>query len=636
MTYFKRELPITGSDFISVSGNGQRLVTGDWGIVRLWDVASMEQLRVLEAPAMYLNDLVISPDGRYVAGADTEQSRVVVWDTDTGRVHNTLMGHRDMVLGLTFESKAPRLFSCGRDGVVIHWDVVSGRQLRNVGTGRQPLLGMALTSDDRLLATAGADRTVRVWDAQALREVQKYDVSPLMPHRVAFAPGEPYLVVTGEDMPVDLSIPYEQRVETGYAEVKTFHLPSQTEVGKPFLRTSRLWALAFVQPRVFVVGDWEGSMTMVSIPDGEVQSEFHIEDESGLAHAINEVAWSPGGNMLLVSHSGGATIFQPPGTTPTVLTKSSEVTSRVLYRHDSEVAHLVFSEITRRLYSWGRDFRFKAYDLGVNRLAEDVIVAGTYLDGLALSTDQTTLYAALGTQDSGTFIGMNSSHLPTRTLEIHMPAAPRQIAVSADGRWMALGGPGRVDLYLQSDPSRVIGTIPLPILMGDHREIPKTLAFDDTSKRLLIGLGVAPSELLIYDLTQKKMSRTWRTDQLSGPSSWVTKAIWLAANSVAVGQGNGLIHILDTVTGREVMKLDGHSEFTSGLASAQAANAILSGSFDRTARLWDLRSGRELRRWNLDSACLATVVTANGAMFASTESGNVIELVAAQQGEFEG
>jgi len=627
MTYFKREVPISGGDFISVSYDGQRLVTGDTSVVRLWDAASMEQLRVLDAPEMSLNDLVISPDGRYVAGADSEQSRVVVWDADTGRMHRTLLGHEDMVLGLTFESNGLRLFSCGRDGVVIQWDVQSGRQLRKAVRGRGSLLEVALSSDDRLLATAGADGVVRVWDAQSLQEVQQYDVAPLTPRRVAFAPGEPYLVVTGEDMPLDYSVPYEQRVETGYAEVKTFHLPTQTDVGKPFLRTSRLWALTFVQPQVFVVGDWEGNMTMVSIPEGEVQSEFRVEDEYGSGHTINEMVWSPGGNMLLVSHSWGATVFQPPGTTPAVLTKDSEVGHRVLHRHDGEVAHLVFSEISQRLYSWGRDFRFTAYDLDFDELVDDVTVAETYLSGLALSPDQKTLYGALGNEASGTLVGMDGFDLNIRLVDRHMPAALRQIALSRDGRWMALGGMGKVDLYLQDASSKVIGTITLPILMGDHLEIPQTLAFDDTSKRLLIGVGVAPSELLIYDLTQKKFTRTWRTNQLSGPPSWVTKAKWFSTNTVAVGQGNGLIHILDTATGQELMKLDGHTDSIFGLAVMPDARALLSGSFDKTARLWDLASGQQRHRWTLDDSCLATVVTAGGAMFASTGAGAVVELM---------
>lgn len=629
MTYFKRELPISGSTFICVSRDGRRLVTGDDSIARLWDADSLEQLRVLEAPAMSLNDLVISPDGRFIAGADTEQARIVVWEADTGRIHRTLLGHGDMVLGLNFESNGLRLVSCGRDGAVIQWDVQSGRQLRKAVSGRRPLLGVALSADDRLLATAGADGVVRVWDAQSLQEVQQYNVTPLIPRLVAFAPGEPYLVVTGEDMPVDYSLPYEQRVETGYAEVKTFHLPTQTEVGKPFLRTSRLWALTFVQPQAFVVGDWEGNLTMVSIPDGEVQSEFQIENEYGSGHTINEMAWSPDMNMLLVSHSGGATVFQPPGSTPAVLTKDSEVSHRVLHRHDGEVAHLVFSEVSQRLYSWGRDFRFMAYDLGGDQLVDNVIVVGAYLDGLTLSPDQKTLYAALGTETSGALVGMDGFDLTTRVVDRRLPEAPRKIALSRDGRFLALGGKGKVDLYLQNASSKVVGTITLPVLNGDHLDIPRTLEFDDTSKRLLIGVGISPSELLIYDLTQKKFIRNWRTEQLSGPPSWVTTAKWLTPNTVAMGQGNGLLHVMDTVTGREVVSLEGHTDTIFGLAVTPDARGLLSGSVDRTARLWDLESGQQLHRWTLDASCLATVVTRDGAMFASTESGSIVELLAA-------
>ncbi|MBZ9715983.1 WD40 repeat domain-containing protein [Deinococcus multiflagellatus] len=133
--------------------------------------------------------------------------------------------------------------------------------------------------------------------------------------------------------------------------------------------------------------------------------------------------------------------------------------------------------------------------------------------------------------------------------------------------------------------------------------------------------------LLIYDLTQKRVTKTWRTDQLSGPPSWVTKAAWLSTNTVAVAQGNGLIHILNTATGHEVMKLDGHTDSIYGLAVAPDPGTLLSGSADRTVRLWDLANGRQLHRWTLDTSCLSTVVTADGAMFAGTEAGAVVELM---------
>ncbi len=63
------------------------------------------------------------------------------------------------------------------------------------------------------------------------------------------------------------------------------------------------------------------------------------------------------------------------------------------------------------------------------------------------------------------------------------------------------------------------------------------------------------------------------------------------------GSGDRTIKLWDLESGRLVRQFDGHSQTVYAIALSDDDTRILSGSLDGTARLWDLENGTEIAQY---------------------------------------
>ncbi|HXU13934.1 MAG TPA: hypothetical protein VN708_02300, partial [Terriglobales bacterium] len=89
--------------------------------VRLWDVASGNQLRTFDVDA---RAVAFSPDGRMLASGD-EDDKIKLWDVASGKMLRTLAGHKDPVSCVAFSPDGRMLASGSIDGTAKLWTITS-------------------------------------------------------------------------------------------------------------------------------------------------------------------------------------------------------------------------------------------------------------------------------------------------------------------------------------------------------------------------------------------------------------------------------------------------------------------------------------------------------------------------------
>jgi WD40 repeat protein/serine/threonine protein kinase len=159
--------PVRG---VAFSPDGRRLaaaIAGSRGEVKVWNVPAATEAVALQSNAGDAFSLQFSPDGRYLVAdlsGRTAATVIRLWDAATGRLLQSLPGHRGHIHGLAFDPTGERLASAGADQTVRIWTVPRGQEIRLIRGHRDQAQAVAFSPDDMRLASASADGTVAVWD----------------------------------------------------------------------------------------------------------------------------------------------------------------------------------------------------------------------------------------------------------------------------------------------------------------------------------------------------------------------------------------------------------------------------------------------------------------------------------------
>ena len=206
---------------VAFSGDGSHLasVSPD-RTIRLWDVASGQEVHAFGISEVGMNDIALSPDGRLLASSeaiwDVESKQAVrtldrgrygpvafspdgsvfavayvdqpitLWDVASGQVVHTLDNQAgNLAPSIEFSPDGTLLAAGGHlNGTVTLWDLENGQIVRTFAHDtKSNFHGVAFSPDGQLLGSAATEGTTKLWDvasgqlALTLQGTGCYDVT---------------------------------------------------------------------------------------------------------------------------------------------------------------------------------------------------------------------------------------------------------------------------------------------------------------------------------------------------------------------------------------------------------------------------------------------------------------------------
>ena len=188
----------TGAELPALCGHGKAvsslafkpndpeiLVTGSWDrTLKCWNVSTGECLCTLMTKHTdWIMTVAWSWDGTKLASGSRDKT-VKVWSRgadDKFECQSTLSGHTDSVRGVAFHpTKDHVLVSCSLDTKIILWNMDTGAQLAILEGHTGRVQAVAFKNDGTQVASASWDKTARIWDLQGGMQLAAKAHSSLM------------------------------------------------------------------------------------------------------------------------------------------------------------------------------------------------------------------------------------------------------------------------------------------------------------------------------------------------------------------------------------------------------------------------------------------------------------------------
>ncbi len=613
------------------SPDGRRLLTTTpssenkyaWGEVAVWDTDNWHQVGQYAAFPIGLDDIAFSRDGKIITTVRSDKS-VRLLNTKSGEELTHLTYDHDISSAMLTEDNNRLLVRKGYRGPVEAWDI---RERRRVASLAEPggVVGILLDRTRRLIATIGLhDDTFRIWDAVSGQELHRfYDGCCLS------ANGQRYLRGLGTK--------FEVRDIASNAVVSRITREGSV-MGYAFSPDGNHLAVTTTRKNLPEVELWDATrerlITRLFHPFHRPPGQRpHPGDPKQLS--IVGLGFSPDGNLLATAGFGDGRVYlweassgrlvqqlKPPVATGYTHFAFS-VDSRLIAIVNKDAGDASVWDTRTGESSWGikldKDFRagWPTFSpdgslLAIGRLVPGVggivqvwdITEGQMLfefpgstewlpNALDFSPDGALL--AVGTYDAGAGVGVWDLRTGKERLRLKPGAGVKRVAFAADG-----------DRLITHDTARIARA-------WDVRTGTELFRFAHT--------GV--NEYVVYD---SKRSRMATTNQAVVHVWNISKGQRIAefrhaarVEKMALSpDGTRLVTVTDSASQADILKVDPavpnseasaaklfnlrHEDYVQTVSFSSDGRVIVTGGRDRTARLWDVNTGKELAQFEHDGS----------------------------------
>lgn len=592
------------------------VTAGHDGKCIVWDLASVnndkpETLALFTGHTGPVYAASWSPDGQRIASAGYDQ-RVLVWDRGQAKpfpfdkltanaavpapVYMPLIGHHGPVRSVKFfPDNTGRVMSTSQDNTVRIWDTASGKTIQTLRGHSGRVSSAAFVDGGERILSASHDRLLKLWNLAGYEEVRVLRGKLLAGHADAvlganFSRDSKQIVTASRDRSAKIWNPVDGELVETLAEGHDFLattialFPDHKRFATAALdNTTRVWDIA-TGVEQFRLND-TGRVAVVAISrsgewivTGSTESKAQVwdaltgnirRDLPGHRGDVTAAAWSPNDRLLATADSGGRIRVWEPAAGKLVWSAD---------RHSSGVTALAFSADGQWLYSASND-----QSVGCAR-AEDGV------EDVKRIWKHSAGVAGMVLSDDGT-VGL--TYAADNTVRVWDPATPKITAtltgVAGRVTGIALSADKRRALVVSTIEDKTGAALPAP------REIQKE-AKPQAPKESDQGAKTSGQQTVaqFFDVaTGKEVANS----RLSG-AGLLWSGCFVAPERVLTVGGNAA-RLWDTTKRETLMSFQPHGAVAT-VDFSPNGEQLLTGSWDTTAKLWDVATGRPLRKLPLE------------------------------------
>lgn len=236
--------------------------------------AQKPELYTQSGHTTFINSTVLSPDGRTIASASSDDS-IKLWSAETGRELKTLFGHTKDVRSVAFSPDGKFLASASFDKTVNLWNAENGQRL-GVFYGHKDLVTSAIfSSDGQIIISAGAGE-IKLWDTKTQQERATFSEPKSLFTSIALSPNGQILASACGDGSIKLwDIKTEKIIQTiqghkEWANAVVFSSDGTTIASASFDKTVKLWNVKTGKELIVLKGHTDRVYSVAFSPDGKI------------------------------------------------------------------------------------------------------------------------------------------------------------------------------------------------------------------------------------------------------------------------------------------------------------------------------------------------------------------------------